>query len=463
MLKIDPMKPSRNDPCPCGSGKKHKHCCLRQSDAPAGNSKVHEGAVARAIEWLSARHRKALHAALDQLRDGLLAKEEGDNFGQLDAETVSGIQINLTEWLLAEGEILVQGVRRSVPDYLLGPEGPLLAMGQRDWLQQLAQRPLRLYDVTDVVPGAQMTLCDVLDGDTAPVVVRECSGTRTLVPGARLGCRVMRVEEHFELSGAAYPFSMLAGHAVADRLRATANECGHLPDVASALGMTLMAAWLQQFVAPALMPTFMDAHSGEPLLLITDHYRVVDWQGLASALGRYADVQGDRQDGWERLLECEDGQTRSIAAINLGKKEDRIEIFYKTQANADQGRAWFDGLADGVTVFLAREVSDPKAMMPQAGMPSPVGARTHMPDLDPQASTQAIEGVIRHTYAHWADEPIPMLDNKTPRQAILTSAGLERVKGLLRSYEAGEKVQAAQQRRPEVSYNFLWEALGVSR
>ena len=23
------MKPGRNDPCPCGSGKKHKQCCLK--------------------------------------------------------------------------------------------------------------------------------------------------------------------------------------------------------------------------------------------------------------------------------------------------------------------------------------------------------------------------------------------------------------------------------------------------
>ncbi|MGO2333303.1 MAG: SEC-C metal-binding domain-containing protein [Pseudoalteromonas nigrifaciens] len=22
------MKLGRNDPCPCGSGKKHKHCCM---------------------------------------------------------------------------------------------------------------------------------------------------------------------------------------------------------------------------------------------------------------------------------------------------------------------------------------------------------------------------------------------------------------------------------------------------
>lgn len=23
------MKPKRNDPCPCGSGKKYKYCCLK--------------------------------------------------------------------------------------------------------------------------------------------------------------------------------------------------------------------------------------------------------------------------------------------------------------------------------------------------------------------------------------------------------------------------------------------------
>src|SRR3954465_14025867 len=26
-------KPGRNDPCPCGSGKKYKHCCLEKDQA----------------------------------------------------------------------------------------------------------------------------------------------------------------------------------------------------------------------------------------------------------------------------------------------------------------------------------------------------------------------------------------------------------------------------------------------
>jgi hypothetical protein len=27
------MKVGRNDPCPCGSGRRYKHCCLREQDA----------------------------------------------------------------------------------------------------------------------------------------------------------------------------------------------------------------------------------------------------------------------------------------------------------------------------------------------------------------------------------------------------------------------------------------------
>ena len=86
-----------------------------------------------------------------------------------------------------------------------------------------------------------------------------------------------------------------------------------------------------------------------------------------------------------------------------------------------------------------------------------------MPDVDPQSVALAVETAIRRTYANWADEPIPALDNKTPRQAIQTATGLERVKGLLRSYETGEQVQASQQGRPQVSYDFLWEAVGITR
>ena len=50
-----------------------------------------------------------------------------------------------------------------------------------------------------------------------------------------------------------------------------------------------------------------------------------------------------------------------------------------------------------------------------------------------------------------------------PRQAMQSAPGLERVKGRLRSYEDSETQQAAQQGRQAISYQFLWDALGLRR
>ena len=57
--------------------------------------------------------------------------------------------------------------------------------------------------------------------------------------------------------------------------------------------------------------------------------------------------------------------------------------------------------------------------------------------------------------------PLSALDDKTPRQAIKTDTGLERVKGLLRGYQISERDQAEKQGRREISYAFLWDDLGI--
>jgi hypothetical protein len=461
---------------------------------PAPEIKVHEDAARKAMQWLEARHRKGWLAAFEQLYLRLLGPQEHANMSRVGEDALSSLQINLTEWLLAEGQIQAQGSLRRISDYLIGPSGPGWTVGQRDWLLQMAQRPLRLYDVTDVLSGVGITLCDTLNGDAAPVRVQERSLSQALKPGMFLGCRLMRVGDHFELSGAAYAFSMLAGPSVAEQLRAIAEELGAVSDLAHEQGLVLMSAWLQQLIAPPPMPKMIDHYSGEPIVPITDHYRVLDEGALAQALNGCTDVEGGRLAGWARLMECDDGQIRSRANINPGKKEDQIEVFYLTQAYADQGRAWFGKLAAGSVSLLTRTVADAQTMMQQGvmqqamknqGQPKPrnkprfkgtqgngrqgIGAPgigspgINHAGIDPQELAQAMSQLILRSYANWADETIPALGNKTPRQAIKSAAGLERVKGLIRSYESGEKEQAAAQARPEISFEFLWNSIGVSR
>jgi Protein of unknown function (DUF2384) len=186
---------------------------------------------------------------------------------------------------------------------------------------------------------------------------------------------------------------------------------------------------------------------------------------LEAVLAAQAEVHGDRAGGWTRAVECDDGQTRPLATINAGTDGEPLSIFYQTAGLADQGRVWFESLAGDAVKFLLREVSDPKGLMSQAGPAdqdaSP--AQSLPTGMDPDMLAQAIAGAIHRSYAHWADEPIPVLGGQTPRQAIVRAAGLERVKGLLRSYEDGDAQQAAQQGRRAISYQFLWDDLGLVR
>ena len=458
-------KIGRNDPCPCGSGKKYKQCCANSpADFVEPERKGHAGAAERAIDWLMNKHRKAVSVAITERLFDELSPEEEEALNANDPETWNSIQRNATEWLLAEGEILVHGEPKPVSEYLLGPGGPLFTVDQRRWITQLAERPLRLYDVTDVVPGQQLTLCDSLDAEAPPIIVRERLGSQAALLGVQIGVRIMAVDGHYELSGAIYAFSHLTGPAVAARMREAMDHFhGQASDLPHLLSSVLQRQWLAQFFAPLPMPAFRDAYSGEPMLLITDHYRVKDWAALTQSLSAQNDVEGDRDSAWNRLIDCKDGQTRSVATINVEKSPNKITVFYKTQRYADEGRLWFESVAGNAVRFLSRELSDPAGLlrsMPAGQRAKPAGAGL---DLSPEALAEVVESTLRKMYAKWSDEPIPALAGKTPRQAINTPAGLERVKGLIRMYEASEKRQAAQQGRRTISFDFLWQALGISR
>ncbi len=383
------------------------------------------------------------------------------------------VSINVGEWLIARGAIHARGGLQNINEYLLGSSGPCLTPGQQRWIEQLGENPLRLYRVTEVRPGEGLTLVDELDEQAAPLVVQERSGSRSARPGMLMGARIMQADQppadHLELSGALYPFAKLREAQVIAQVRSTAANAAdtslHGDDNARDLAETAIArAWLAQWFEPAPLPQMRDATSGDALLLITDHYRVLDASALSAALAAQPDVSGDASSGWHRDVAAEGGMQRSLAAINPGNARDRIEVFYRTQRLADGGRAWFEATAGTAVLHLTRDVVDPAAAMSQSrGAGESAHAPQPMPGLPPEQLALALEQLMRRHYANWCDEPIPALGGRTPRQAMATPAGLERVKGLLREYEDNEAHQSAAQGRPPFSYQFLWDALAIGR
>jgi protein O-GlcNAc transferase len=121
------MKVERNDPCPCGSGKKYKHCCLRKQTAPVRRLSPEEafipmrlqmatdhfanGRLSQAVSafqqilLIKPNHAEALH------RMGLIAYQQGDSakavalLGQaIEAKpSEPSYYVNLGNILLAQG------------------------------------------------------------------------------------------------------------------------------------------------------------------------------------------------------------------------------------------------------------------------------------------------------------------------------------------------------------------------
>lgn len=456
-------KVGRNDPCPCGSGKKYKNCCLHA--APAENAQTpdngSDGAL-KAFEWLTKRYGKAVREAINEEFLGTLEGAEQKALQELEYDAFASIMFNAMEWLLAEGTLELRGEERPVNALLLGQGGPLLTVAQRQWLTLLADRPLRLYEVTEVSPGESMRLRDLTFPDSAAVVVREKSGSEQMVPFDVIAGRVLPIDDHFELSGAVYAIPRYrALDLLVDLHRELEGVAPDSPEGREIPSFIIREFWLQLFVQPFQMPTLIDRSTGDPMLFVTDHYRVRNWDALEGALAQQTDIEGSRQEGWHRLFTSEDGFTRNRLTLEAGDRPDRLKAFYRTQRYADEGRPWLKETAGDALVFLSREISDPVGRLRN---PKPGDSPKSPPPLDipPEEVAEALRQHVRKVYANWADEPLPVLDGKTPREAIRTRPGLEQVKFLLHTYEHGERTQAENQHRPAVSYDFLWRELGIT-
>lgn len=455
-------KPGRNDPCPCGSGKKYKQCCLRKEAAQAEQAAGDRSqAVSKALSWLMAVHGQAVRAAINAAFFKKLSDEENERLQHLESELYKGIMVNAMEWLLAEGFITVKGEERRVAELLLGRGGPLLSAEQRQWIELMASQPLGLYEVIEVVPGEWIRLKDVLFPDQAPVLVRERTGSQQAVKFDLIAARLIPVEDHCRLSGAVYSIPRDRSLELITKLKhELAGLAPDSPFARGILGVVIPLYWLKLLANPQIT-RLVDHVTGEPILLITDHYRVQDWDALERAMAGAADVEGDREEGWSRLFEGQDGLQRRSVAIELDQKPDRIKVFYRTQGFADQGRPWFENLAGSAVKFVSREISDPMKMATERA-PDRVPTPAPPTQMSPEVITEVIGTRIRQLYADWADQPLPALGNRTPREAIETAEGLEQVKFLLHSYEHGEMQQAKDQHRPPVSYDFLWRELGIT-
>ena len=450
-------KTDRNQLCPCGSGKKYKKCCLVKAEDVSSRRRDEQRAIVAALEWLWMRHGDAVQEVLREDFFGALSKEGIEAVYTLPGYLQDTLNINFGEWLITEAHLHVEGREKPVKEVLLGPGGPLLSSHGRLWLQEISSRSMGIFEVRGVTPGEGIEVADLLRPVDPPVSVREATASRSLVRWDTFGGRLARQGEEWILTGAVYPFSRDTAAALRDDIISAAGTIADESAFRRIASSLIPARWLLELIAERPVPRLVDASTGEPILLVTDHYRVENWQALEISLAAQPDVEGDRTEGWTRFIEAGEIR-RSRAALNV-KEPESLEVFCRTLKLADEARKWLEKIAEGAVRFRIREVVDPRSPKALEG-----ADKDHLqPELPPEVRERLEHEYMSTYYGNWMDEPVPALGGRTPRRAAETAGGRAAVADLLKEYEQHEARKSQQDGTKPFDFGFLWERLGLER
>jgi hypothetical protein len=452
--------PGRNEPCPCGSGRKYKNCC----GAAAAEVAPPKDVIPNVVQFATSSAWNDAYERAVEIYMELLAELEPDEVEELMRQhpALPGLlNIHLHEWLLCD--YVDEVTQTNVTDEYLHRRGWRESPRGREWLRALREQPLSLYEVQAIRPGAGLTLRDVLR-DMPPVEVDERTGSRGLRQWDYLVTRVVPFQGRNFLSGAGLHYTREMGDDVRRVLMEDFRADGVEPTLAdwNALlrdsGPYFWDRYVEPFIDPPPPPELVNAE-GERWLISRQRF-VFDpaVRGeLRQRLAACAEFEPQGDDGYTWMQPLPDGENgvRPAGFVRLEKNGGQFEAF--TRQKFEQGQQLLRDLWGDAVTFLPATFEDPWQAARHA---PPAGKPENAPGPSSEEMRTLLHQAMDNVYRDWADTPVPMLHGKTPRQAVADPEGRQRVIDLLKLYENNEARNPPEQR---YDFTWMWRELGLTR
>jgi hypothetical protein len=408
----------RNDPCPCGSGRKYKHCHLgRSGDVTAPDA--HRALRHKLDIWLTrpdaARVVSAVYADISAPPKPKRAKRSGASpaaIGDLGGPNPELIE-ELSPVLLPDIALYDRGELARFVEI----EGPQLPPVERRLAERWLDTRRTLVEVESVRRGKGAVVRDLLAPDDPPIDLADVSLSMGVEP-LDLLCLRLTPDEH-------------GGLHASDALGIPRSRRADAADLIRSGDGVALARWI---ATPAPLPVLQNTES-EPLALITATYRLPDPDEAAAALGRKL-----REDGEGRFVEWYEGHGREwirgsitiagdIATLdtNSVKRAARLE---RTLLRAAPGARLIKREERGLEEMLADAGSQPR--------PAGPGADEALLAGNPEIA-EAMAEAMRSFEDQWLDESIPALGGLTPRQAAADRDARRELDALLKDMEWSDR------------------------
>ncbi|PIV24155.1 MAG: hypothetical protein COZ69_12180 [Deltaproteobacteria bacterium CG_4_8_14_3_um_filter_45_9] len=473
-------KVGRNDPCPCGSGEKYKKCCLnkdeaRRSEKTSATSKEIE-LRDKLISFSSKeRYRKDFERAHHLfyrkpfVEPLILEEKEETDFAFF-------LEWFIHDFSLKNGLTIVEEFYKEKKEKFSDEE--------RSLVEYEMASILSFYEVISVTQEIGLRLKDLFTGEELDIL--EVKGSLTAVKWDVILARVIRMGSVNKLAGVVELIPRRNKGQILSSIRKLwekfKEETGSVEWSSFAKSNAFL---IHQIIE--------DQSPFEPIFVTEEHHRIIsskavfdvkDFQMVRYRLNQEFDFIIDQEEeggksqwtwlkrgkskDWE-IKESEKGSMILKSEMLRGKGELRwtslgtvtltpkkLELWCISKERLDRGKITLkEVLGDDIQHRIDTYEDMVKKAMEGARRGSSVEQDEMPEEFYPYFSKEMEEFVKK-----WIDEKIPALDGKTPREAVKTPEGREKVEELLKGWENMEE-RRRKTGEPYIDINILRQMLNL--
>jgi hypothetical protein len=397
-----------------------------------------------------------------------------------DIDTVLDGQWAMTLWGCAFEDFLTRSVapdESNLVDVYLKRRGWNEGVQAKVYMKALRNSIMSLYEVSEIVPGKCLLARDLLRGGE-PLLVSEGSATKTLKSWDKIAARIVPMKGKNILAGGILPFSLDAETMLRDNIldgqgkRAVRQKPPVDDDILRRAAPLFSNAWLFDVLPKAMgraQPVLQNS-DGENVILHTIRFQIAsgasqktvaghldtmvalqrenpsfwNWLGAAKPEKRAASTATDAV-AWNVTME--DGRT---VLGNVEIKGRFLILSVNSASRATRGIAMLQqSLGDLVRAPLTEIQTVEQVRASKQGQKSPE------PDIPPEIATRIVHELLDRQYHEVLDEPVGMIGDISPRSAVRTARGREKVAEWLK-YLENQTASHRDPADPMATYDFGW-------
>ena len=453
------MNTSRNDLCPCGSGKKYKNCCMNKKNSPVDLfyrrlSETYNRLLDKLIDFAERQY------GFEMLSAGIMEFFLWTDPDYIDQhiEDFESLFIPwfLFNWIYDPTDIpmeLVIPPYLSIAEHYKRKKGNKLDTLEKQIIDASVNQPYSFFEVISSNPGHGFWVKNILSGEELEVT--EKMGSQKVGPGDILFANFIKIKDLIMMIGCGKYIIPIGRKPMIIDLRRKITKLRR--KVTNRLLMEYqieIRELLFEIVDTLIKPPVMCNTDGDPLLFHKIHYKIEDPNETFNALRHLCTVESP-EELKERAILDNNGNILKIEFPWISQKshssehlknavlghifinKQRMIIEVNSRQRAKRVRHEVEARLGNKATYKTTEITSLESLTRH---PSTVSNTTFKKNQDimriPEVRRQMEDFMTQH-WKQWMNEKIPALGGKTPKQAVRTPDGRESVEALLMDAEQG--------------------------